>query len=448
MAKRQGKLSLGAFIYYSGHHSESWRHPAGSGHNLFDIDYFIQVAQTAERGKFDMMFLADYLYVSGVEQTTSGMLDPVTLLSAIAVNTKKLGLTATGSTTYNEPFNLARRYATLDHISRGRAAWNIVTSQHDIEAQNFGKEKHPEHGLRYKMAEEYVDVARHLWDSWEDGAIINDKENRQFTKTGSVKEINYKGQWYASRGPLNVPRSPQGYPVLVVAGGSEAGIAFAAKTGEVVFTANQSLEGAKAFYQKVQAKLAEEHRDPSSIKIMPGISPIIAETEEAAWAKFEELNQLISDEDAVKSVSGFLGIDLSGYPANGPLPELPDLATETNAMKSRIQLFIDTAREANLSIAQLGRKMHGARGHLEFVGTPTQLADLLEQWFNEYACDGFNIMPPVLPDDLTTFVDLVIPELQKRGLFREEYEGNTLREHLGLVRPERNHFKKVEEQVR
>ncbi|MGA4515828.1 LLM class flavin-dependent oxidoreductase [Solibacillus silvestris] len=447
MSKREGKLSLGAFIYYSGHHSESWRHPSGSGHNPFDIDYFIEVAKTAERGKFDMMFLADYLHVSGAEQTASGMLDPVTLLSAIAVHTKKLGLTATSSTTYNEPFHLARRYATLDHISHGRAAWNIVTSQHDTEAQNFGKEKHPEHGLRYKMAEEYVDLARNLWDSWDDNALINDKENRKFIKPGSVKEINYKGEWYASRGPLNVPRPPQGYPVLVVAGGSEAGIAFAAKTGEVVFTASQSLENSKAFYKKLQAKLAEENRDPRSIKIMPGISPIIAETEEAARAKYEELNQLISDDEALKTVSAFLGIDLSDYPATGPLPELPDLAAQSNAMKSRIQLFIDSAREANLSIAQLGRKMHGARGHLEFVGTPAQLADLLELWFNEYACDGFNIMPPVLPDHLTTFVDLVIPELQKRGLFRKEYEGDTLREHLGLVRPERNHFKKNKEQV-
>ncbi|KOY82498.1 LLM class flavin-dependent oxidoreductase [Lysinibacillus macroides] len=442
MKKRQDKLRLGAFIYYSGHHSASWRHPSANGKDIFSVDYYIKAAQIAERGKFDMMFLADYLYLSGVETTTAGMLDPVTLLSAIATHTSKLGLTATGSTTYNEPFHLARRYATLDHISKGRAAWNIVTSQHDIEAQNFGRQQHPEHSLRYQMAEEYVDVTRELWDSWRDDALVNDKENGIFTQPGAVREIHYNGQWYSSRGPLNVPRPPQGYPVLVVAGASQAGINFAAKTGEVVFTAQQSLEGAKAFYQAVHEQVKKEGRHKDSIKIMPGISPVLAPTEEEAWVKYEELNSLVSEEDAVAVVSHFLNYDLSTYPAHGPLPELPDLAGASNAMKSRIQLFIDTARAENLTIVELGRKMHGARGHLEFVGTPEQFVDLVEQWFHEYACDGFNIMPPILPADLETFVELAIPVLQERGLFRKEYEGTTLREHLGLERPAPAHFKK------
>ena len=445
MVKRAGQLRLGAFIYYSGHHSASWRHPEARSNEIFSVDLYNDLAQTAERGKFDMMFLADLLYAINVEKAASGMLDPVTLLSAISTSTTKLGLTATVSTTYNQPYNVARRYATLDHISKGRAAWNIVTSQLDIEAHNYGKEKHPEHGLRYEMAEEFVDLVTALWDSWDDDAIALDKENGIFAHAQKVKEINYQGRWYSSKGPLNVPRPPQGYPVLVVAGSSEAGKDFAAKTGEVVFTAQQSLESAQQFYRSIHEKLAAQGRHENSIKIMPGISPIVARTEEEAWAKHAQLQNLITEQDAVTAVAGFIGFDLSSYDPHGPLPEnLPDVAGASNGMKSRVQLFMDTAKTENLSIVELGRKMLGARGHLQFVGTPEQLADLLELWFNEYACDGFNIMPPVLPVGLDDFVDLVIPVLQERGLFRKEYEGNTLREHLGLERPAYHHFKKLQ----
>lgn len=449
MTKRDGQLKLGAFIYYNGHHSQSWRNKNANAKDIFGIDYYKKNAQIAERGKFDMIFLADYLYVANVENVPAGMLDPVNVLSAISAVTENVGLTATVSTTYNSPFNVARRQATLDHISSGRAGWNIVTSQHDIEAQNYGREKHPEHGLRYKMAAEFVDVARDLWDSWEDDAIIADKEKGQFTKLGSVKEINYKGQWYSSRGPLNVPRPPQGYPVLIVAGSSEPGIDFAGQTGEVVFTAQQTLHGAKSLYKKVKDAAAAYGRDPESVKIMPGIAPVIGRTKEEALKKYDELNNLISEEDAVRTISYFLNFDLSKYPAHGPLPfdDLPDLVNQTNTMKSRVQLFLDSAREEGNSIVKLGRKMHGARGHFEFIGTPDEFADLVEEWYNEYACDGFNIMPPILPGDLEEFVELVIPVLQERGLFRTEYEGQTLRENLGLVRPEPGHFKVKEKTI-
>jgi len=445
MVKRAGQIRLGAFIYYSGHHSASWRHPEARSNEIFSVDLYKDLAQTAERGKFDMMFLADLLYAVNVEKTASGMLDPVTLLSAISTSTTKLGLTATVSTTYNQPYNVARRYATLDHISKGRAAWNIVTSQLDIEAHNYGKEKHPEHSLRYEMAEEFVDLVTALWDSWDDDAIALDKENGLFAHADKVKEIHYEGRWYSSKGPLNVPRPPQGYPVLVVAGSSEAGKDFAAKTGEVVFTAQQSLESAQQFYRSIHEKLAAQGRHKNSIKIMPGISPIVARTEQEAWAKHAQLQSLITEQDAVTAVAGFIGFDLSSYNPHGSLPEnLPDVAAASNGMKSRVQLLMDTAKTENLSIVELGRKMLGARGHLQFVGTPEQLADLLELWFNAYACDGFNIMPPVLPAGLDDFVDLVIPVLQERGLFRKDYEGNTLREHLGLERPMYHHFKKLQ----
>ena len=445
MVKRAGQLRLGAFIYYSGHHSASWRHPEARSNEIFSVDLYKDLAQTAERGKFDMMFLADLLYAINVEKSASGMLDPVTLMSAISTSTTKLGLTATVSTTYNQPYNVARRYATLDHISKGRAAWNIVTSQLDIEAHNYGKEKHPEHSLRYEMAEEFVDLVTALWDSWDDDAIALDKENGLFAHADKVKEIHYEGRWYSSKGPLNVPRPPQGYPVLVVAGSSEAGKDFAAKTGEVVFTAQQSLESAQQFYRSIHEKLAAQGRHKNSIKIMPGISPIVARTEQEAWAKHAQLQSLITEHDAVTAVAGFIGFDLSSYNPHGSLPEnLPDVATASNGMKSRVQLLMDTAKTENLSIVELGRKMLGARGHLQFVGTPEQLANLLELWFNAYACDGFNIMPPVLPAGLDDFVDLVIPVLQERGLFRKDYEGDTLREHLGLERPMYHHFKKLQ----
>ena len=446
MAKREGQLKLGAFIYYSGHHSAAWRHPKAKAEEVFTFDFYKQLAQTAERGKFDMMFLADLLYSVNVEKAVAGMLDPMTLLAALSSVTDKLGLTGTVSTTYNEPFNVARRLASLDHISKGRVAWNIVTSQLDIEANNYGHDQHPEHGLRYKMAEEFVEVATQLWDSWTDDAIVIDKENGIYAQADKIKEINYKGQWHSSRGPLNVPRPPQGYPVLVVAGSSEAGQAFASKIGEVVFTAQQTLEAAQAFYKSVHEKLAEQGRSADSLKIMPGISPIVAPTEEEAWAKHEEIQNLISIEDAVAAVSNFINFDLSKYSPDEQLPaDLPDLAASSNGMKSRIQLFLDTAYAEKLSILELGRKMVGARGHFQFVGTPEQLADLLELWFNEYACDGFNIMPPILPTGLDDFVDLVVPVLQERGIFRKEYEGSTLRDHLGLERPAQNHFhQKVE----
>lgn len=442
MSARQGQLHLGAFIYFTGHHHYGWRRPDSGAEKMFDYKFYRSVAQTAERGKFDMMFLADLLYVMGADQSAAGMLDPLTVLSALSADTDKLGLTATVSTTYNEPYNVARKFATLDHISGGRAGWNIVTSQLDTEAHNFGRTEHPEHGLRYKMAQEFVEVATRLWDSWGDDSLIVNREAGQFADPAKITEVEYKGQWYSTKGTLNVPRPPQGYPVLIQAGSSEPGQQFAASFGEVIFTAQQSLQEAKKFYESVKSKLAGAGRDRDSMKIMPGLSPILGATEEEAQRKYNELQELIPPEAVVKLLSGMLNFDLSAYPVNEPLPEIPDPVQASNGMKSRVQLIMDMARKDNLSILELGRRLIGARGHLQFVGTYEQLADLMQLWFGEYGCDGFNIMPPVLPGDLNEFVDHVIPILQARGLFREEYTGNTLREHLGLVRPQLHHFQK------
>lgn len=440
MAKRQDQIHLGAFIYFTGHHHFGWRHPESGAEKMFDYSFYRNVAKTAERGKFDMMFLADLLYVQGADRAAAGMLDPMTIMSALAVETTKLGLTSTVSTTYNEPYNTARKFATLDHISNGRAGWNIVTSQLDIEAYNFGREKHPDHALRYEMAREFTEVATRLWDSWEDDSLIINRETSQFADPTKIKEVEFKGKWYSTKGTLNVPRPPQGYPVLIQAGSSEPGKEFAASFGEVIFTAQQSLDAAKAFYESVNSKLGEHGRKRGSLKIMPGLSPVLGATEEEAQRKFNELQELIPPETVVLMLSNMLNVDLSAYPLEGQLPDIPDPVEASNGMKSRIQLIMDMARKDKLSILELGRKLLGARGHMQFVGTYEGLADLMQLWFEEYGCDGFNIMPPVLPGNLDEFVDHVIPILQQRGLFRTEYTGHTLREHLGLERPEINHF--------
>ncbi|WP_310551466.1 LLM class flavin-dependent oxidoreductase [Paenibacillus glufosinatiresistens] len=438
---RDGQLHLGAFLYFSGHHHAGWRHPASGVEQMFDIKLYEQLAKTAERGKFDMIFFADLLHLIYPGRAAAGMLDPVSLLSALSMVTSHIGLTATVSTTYNEPFHVARRMATLDLISGGRAGWNIVTSQVDAEAHNFGREKHPEHSLRYEMAAEFVEVVTRLWDSWEDDALVLDRKEGVFADVSKLHPVDYQGEWYNSRGPLITPRPPQGYPVLIQAGSSEPGQAFAARIGEVIFTAQQSLPAAQAFYSRLKAKVAASGREPDSLLIMPGLSPILGSTEEEAKRRERELLDLIDPEEAVMMVSGILQVDLGGYPADGPLPDIPDPVESSNGMKSRVQLIMNLARKDNLSILELGRRLLGARGHMQFVGTPGQLADLMEEWFEQRGCDGFNIMPPVLPGDLDIFVDQVVPVLQKRGLFRTEYEGSTLRDHLGLARPEIGHFR-------
>ncbi|MGO4694141.1 LLM class flavin-dependent oxidoreductase [Paenibacillus sp. 2TAB26] len=441
MGKRQEQLHLGAFIYYTGHHHAGWRHPESGVEGMFDVKFYQKLAQTAERGKFDMLFFADLLYATNVGQAVAGMLEPITLLSALSAVTEKIGLTATVSTTYNTPFNVARKFSSLDHISGGRAGWNIVTSQLDLEAHNYGQPKHPEHGLRYKMAREFVDATTRLWDSWEDGALVLDRVSGQFADESKVRPVDYSGEWYSTKGPLNVPRSPQGYPVLIQAGSSGPGQDFAASIGEVIFTAQQSLEAAKIFYESVNSKLGECGRERGSLKIMPGLSPILGATEEEAKQRYQELQELIPAAHIVGFLSGFLGVDLSSYSLDDQLPDIPDPVEASNGMKSRVQLIMDMARKDKLSMRELGSRMLGARGHLQFVGTPEQLADLIELWFEDYGCDGFNIMAPVLPGGLDDFVHYVVPILQQRGLFREDYTGDTLRDHLGLERPSEGHFR-------
>lgn len=365
--------------------------------------------------------------------------EPLTLLSALSVVTERIGLTATVSTTYNEPFHLARKFASLDYLSGGRAGWNLVTSATEAEAKNFSREKHMEHTQRYERAKEFVDVVTKLWDSWEDDAFLRDKESGIYFDPDKLHVPNHKGEHFSVRGPLNVARPLQGYPVIIQAGSSEDGQNLAAQTAEVVFTAQQTLAEAQAFYSGLKGRLAKYGRSPDDLKIMPGVFPVIGKTEQEAKDKYEQLQELIHPTVGLGLLSGLVGgVDLSSYPLDGPVPELPD----TELAKSRLKLLTDLAKRENLTIRQLYLAIAGARGHRTIWGTPQQIADQLEEWFVNGGADGFNIMPPWLPGGLDKFVDLVIPELQRRGLFRTEYEGRTLRENLGLPRPE-NQFSTV-----
>ena len=434
--KRQ--IKLGAFLMQTGHHVAAWRHPnaqADAGHNF---QHYAQLARIAEQAKFDAIFFADGVSVRDTDLDSlsrtarADHFEPLTLLAALSVVTEKIGLIATVSTTFNEPYNLARKFASLDQLSGGRSGWNLVTSSTESEARNFNFEQHPDHAVRYERAREFYDVVAGLWDSWEDDAIIRDQESGIYFDPSKLHTLDHKGKHFSVRGPLNVGRSPQGWPVVVQAGASEVGRELAAQTAEVIFVAHQTLEEAQSFYSDIKSRLSKYGRHPDHLKIMPGIFPVIGRTQEEADEKFQQLQDLIHPVVGLSLLSGMTGnVDLSQFPVDGPLPDPP----ETNGGKSRQRLLFDLAKRENLTIRQLYLRIAGARGHQQVVGTPQRIADQLQHWFEEGAADGFNIMAPWLPGGLSEFADQVIPELQRRGLFRTEYEGTTLRDNLGLPRP-------------
>ena len=444
MTQRTGQLRLGAFLYPSGHHIAAWRHPEAQADAGVNFRHYVRLAQTAEAARFDLVFLADGVgtrgdnveFLSRTAHSYVAQFEPITLLSALAAVTEHVGLVATASTSFNEPYHIARKFASLDHISGGRAGWNLVTSSNEHEAKNFNRDKHFDHAERYERAIEFAEVVGGLWDSWEDDAFLRDKGQGRFFDPERRHVLDHKGHFFQVRGPLNVARSPQGHPVVVQAGSSEAGRDLAARTAEVIFTAQQTLEDAVGFYSDVKGRLAQYGRHPDDLKIMPGVFPIVGRSESEAREKFEQLQALIDPKVGLALVSGLTGgFDLSGYPLDGPIPELP----ETNASKSRQLLTIELARRENLTIRQLYLRVAGARGHWQLVGTPVQIVDQLEERFVKGGADGYNVMPPVLPAGLDDFVELVIPELRRRGLFRSDYEGRTLRDNLGLRRPVNRH---------
>lgn len=441
--KRQ--LHLNLFIHSRGHHEASWRHPASSPLALTDIRYYQDLACRAEAALFDSIFLADQLALGeDVAQAARTWLEPVTVLAAAAVATSRIGLIATASTTYTEPFNLARQFASLDHISNGRVAWNIVTSWLATAADNFGGAGQISHADRYALAEEFMTVVNGLWDSWADDAVIDDRAGGRYARADRIRRINHKGEHYQVTGPLNMPRCPQGRPVLVQAGSSDTGRRFAARHAEAVFTAHMEKATAQAFYADLKALAAAEGRSPEQMLILPGLSPMIASTQIEAQRLAHELNELSDPEVGRKRLSGrFGGHDFSHLPLDRPLaPEdFPDPGA-VEAARSRTQVILSLVHREKPTLRQLLASLAGARGHFTTAGTPEQIADLIEDWFTDGAADGFNIMPPLLPAMLDVFSAEVIPLLQRRGLFRTAYAGKTLREHYRLAWP-KSAFEKV-----
>jgi FMN-dependent oxidoreductase (nitrilotriacetate monooxygenase family) len=434
--KRQ--LHLNLFIHSRGHHEASWRHPDSSPLPLTDIRYYQDLAQRAEAAKFDSIFLADQLALGGdAAQAARTWLEPITVLAAVAVATQRIGLIATCSTTYTEPFNLARQFASIDHISNGRAAWNIVTSWLATAAANFGGDGQVSHADRYARGEEFMTVVNALWDSWAEDALVDDRASGQYAKADRIRPINHRGDFYQVEGPLNMPRCPQGRPVLVQAGSSDTGRRFAARHAEAVFTAHMAKATAQEFYADLKRLAVEEGRDPSQVLILPGLSPMIAGTEAEAQRLARETNDLTDPEVGRRRMSNrFGGHDFSHLPLDKPLsPEdFPDPST-VQAARSRTEVIINLVRRDKPTLRQLLGYLAGARGHYVTAGTPEQIADLIEDWFNDGAADGFNVMPPLLPLQLDVFSGEVVPLLQRRGLFRTEYEGTMLREHYGLNWP-------------
>jgi FMN-dependent oxidoreductase (nitrilotriacetate monooxygenase family) len=441
------QLRLGAFMRPASIHTGSWRYPGAYPDANFNLAHLQRFAQTLERGKFDAFFMADHLALLNMplealkRSHTVTSFDPITLLPALAMTTQRLGLIATASTTFEQPYLIARRFASLDHISDGRAGWNIVTTSNPDAALNFGLEEHLEHGERYRRAREFYDVVTGLWDSWADDAFIRDVESGIYFDPAKLRVLNHKGPFFSVRGPLNIARPVQGWPVIVQAGASEAGRQLAAETAEVVFAATSRLADGQAFYKDVKGRMKTIGRNPDHLKILPGAFVVVGETVDEAREKRALLDSGVHYENAIASLSIALGHDASRLDPDAALPQIP----ETNDSKSGRERVIALARREGLTVRQLAQRLGGYAG-LAFVGTPHTIADEMEQWLREGGSDGFNIMFPFLPAGLDQFVDRVVPELQRRGIFRREYEGRTLRENLGLPRPNNRFFPQHEQQ--
>ncbi|MFI9796168.1 LLM class flavin-dependent oxidoreductase [Streptomyces sp. NPDC052302] len=431
------QLHLNAFLMNTGHHEASWRLPESDPYAHVDLAHYVRLARAAERGTFDSLFLADGPQLwSNLAQRPAGALEPLTLLTALATATEHIGLIATASTSYNSPYNLARKFASLDIVSGGRAGWNIVTTAGAEAARNFGLDAEPAHAERYARAAEFLDVAQKLWDSWEDDAIVADKATGVWGDDAKIHPPRHRGMYFRVEGALNVPRTPQGYPLLVQAGSSEDGKRFAARYAEAVFTAQQTIEDARSFYADLKARTAEAGRDPDHIKVLPGIVPVIGSTEAEARAAEQVLEDHIVHTHGVARLESLLQLEPGTLELDGTLPA--DLPSEdaVEGAKSRYTLVVELARRERLTVRQLIGRLGGGRGHLTFAGTPEQVADAIETWFTQGAADGFNIMPPVLPSGLDAFVDHVVPILRERGLLRTAYgPRRTLRERYGLPRP-------------
>ena len=433
------QMKLAAFLLPTGHHAAAWRHPGSAPDAGSNFQRQLEQALLAERGLFDAVFIADF--TSSIDEATidgfrrmtyAASFEPLTLLAALAATTNRIGLIGTVSTTYSVPYHLARQFLSLDQISGGRAGWNLVTTANVKESIHYGHPSHVPHADRYQQAREFAQIVQNFWDSWDDDAFQRDIESGEFFRPEGRRPFDFKGEFLTAAGQIDIPRSPQGRPVLVQAGSSEPGRQLAAETAEMVFTAQQTLEEAKAFRLDLHRRMRDIGRDPASLKVMPGVYPLVGRTQMEAEDLRAQLDDLTHPDVGLFLLGGMTGTDLRGLPLDAPLPEAP---ADFNGNRSRQTLLVEMAKRRNMTLRDLYLEVSGARGHWSIYGGPKEIADQLEEWFVEGAADGFNVMPPILPQSLELFVDHVVPELQRRGLFRTAYEGTTLREHLGLKRP-------------
>jgi FMN-dependent oxidoreductase (nitrilotriacetate monooxygenase family) len=428
------QMKLGMSMRGLGYHPAAWRHPKVPADGSLRFEHYVRNAQAAERGLFDMIFFADGIGIRERDEPRGSLarsgyeiveMEPMTLLPALAALTKHIGLVTTASTTYNEPYHIARKFATLDLISGGRAGWNIVTSWSEAEARNFNRDKHLDYDTRYERASEFVEVVTELWDSWEDDAFPYDKEGGLFYGESRMHLLNHEGKHFKVRGPLNVASMPQGRPILVQAGASEPGREIAAASADVVYASQDNIAGAKEYYEDIKGRMAKYGRDRDDLKIMPGVRTVVAKTRAEAQAKFDELQSLADPLVGLARVFNALG-DLTGYDVDGPVPD-PVIEPQ---VRSSVERMMQRVRRDNLTIRQLYTSLTG--GGFCLIGTAPDIVDTLQEWFEARACGGFNVLPTHLPESCEDFVEFITPELQRRGLFRSAYEGTTLRENLGL----------------
>jgi len=423
------EMHLGVFVLGTGNHSAGWRYE-GAATSHMQLPVMQEIARIAERGKSDLLFISDSMVMDpGDHPSFLCRFEPTTLITALSAVTAHIGLGATVSTSFSEPFNIARIFGSIDHLSGGRAAWNVVTTSNVKAAQNFGLTEHVEHELRYARAQEFVDVVKGLWDCWEDEAIVADKATGQYIDADKVRPLNHKGHFFQVRGPLNMARCPQGQPVIIQAGGSPSGLELAARTADVVFSVVQELGPAKAAYADLKGRMARYGRAPEEIAVLPGVMPIIGASEAEAREKLARLQSWITPTNAVTLVASRIGYDVSGHDLDAPVPPPP----KSEGSRTFHNVLYDMAKRENMTLRDLYNLTAAARGHWVICGTPQKIADTLEQWFVEKAADGFNILPAYFPGGFADFVDLVVPELQRRGLYRHDYQGTTLRDHFGLA---------------
>jgi N-acetyl-S-(2-succino)cysteine monooxygenase len=430
MSSTNRQMHMGVFVLGTGNHTAGWRYEGAAASHI-ELPVIQEIAGIAERGKFDLLFISDAMVMDPTDHPSfMCRLEPTTLISVLSAVTTHIGLGATVSTSFSEPFNVARIFASIDHISGGRAGWNVVTSSNPKAALNFNQDEHPEHELRYERANEFVDVVRGLWDCWDDGAIVADKRTGRFIDASKVHALEHKGRFFRVKGPVNISRCPQGHPVIIQAGGSASGLELAARTADVVFSVVQDLDAATIAYADLKGRMTKYGRSPDELAVLPGVMPIIGASVAEARETLSKLQSWLTPTNAATLVASRIGYDVSGYPMDGPVPPPPP----SEGSQTFSHVLYETARREKMTLRDLYNLTAAARGHWVVCGTPQSIADTLEEWFAGKAADGFNILPPYFPGAFADFVDLVVPELQRRGLFRRDYHGMTLRDHLGLTR--------------